>query len=251
MLKIATLSLALLTSVGFSSWPIIIRHDVADDEYLELGQRVRGLVHLNLPDGQGVLIAPEWVLTAAHVGVEVEVGETLTVVGSGGYRVAEIVLHPEWDDGPHDLALIRLAVAVMDVEPVTPYRHPDEVGKVVVVAGAGDVGTGRTGPVGNDGRVRAATNRVDEASEYWLRWTFDDPEAEGSQATPLEGISGPGDSGGPAYYEADGVTYVVGVSSGQSTRATGGREGFYGVTEFYTRVSNYADWIAQTIDANR
>lgn len=250
MLKAAVLSTVFVLGVSSSSWPIIVRHDVPDGKYLDLGRRVRGLVHLNLPDGEGVLIAPDWVLTAAHVGVEVEPGDTVTVVGSGRYRVAETVLHPEWDDGPNDLALIRLTMLVTDVEPVTPYSNRDEVDRVVVVAGAGDIGTGRTGPVGNDGRVRAATNRVDSASDYWLRWKFDDPNAAGSRATPMEGISGPGDSGGPAFCDADGVTYVVGISSGQSTRATGGREGFYGVTEFYTRVSSYVDWITETMEEN-
>ena len=43
---------------------------------------------------------------------------------------------------------------------------------------------------------------------------------------------------------------LVGVSSGQSTRATGGREGRYGVTEYYVRVSSYLDWIEQTIEKN-
>ena len=36
------------------------------------------------------------------------------------------------------------------------------------------------------------------------------------------------------------------MSSGQDTRATEGREGLYGVTEFYTRVSSYLDWIDDT-----
>jgi len=62
-------------------------------------------------------------------------------------------------------------------------------------------------------------------------------------AQPADGI----DSGGPAYHEAGGVSYVVEVSSCQSTRATGGREGMYGVTEFYTRVSSYVGWIAETV----
>ena len=229
---------------------IIIRHDVRDEAYLALGESVRGLVHLNLPDGQGVLIAPGWVLTAAHVGVEVKRGDSLTVVGSGQYAAAETLLHPEWDDGPHDLALIRLAAPVTDAMPVPPYPHRDEVERVVVVAGAGDFGTGRSGPVGNDGKTRAATNRVDSASDAWLRWRFDDPGEATSRATPMEGISGPGDSGGPAYCEVNGVTYVVGLSSGQSTRATEGREGLYGVTEYYTRVSSYLDWIARMTSAD-
>ena len=63
----------------------------------------------------------------------------------------------------------------------------------------------------------------------------------------LEGISGPGDSGGPGFLEVDGVVHLAGVSSGQSTRATGGRASVYGVTEYFTRVSFYANWLAEVM----
>jgi len=36
---------------------------------------------------------------------------------------------------------------------------------------------------------------------------------------------------------------IAGISSGQSTRATDGHPGRYGVTEYYTRVSRYVAWI--------
>lgn len=42
-------------------------------------------------------------------------------------------------------------------------------------------------------------------------------------------------------------TIEPGISSGQSTSATGGLEGRYGVTESYTRVSIYRDWIDATL----
>lgn len=59
----------------------------------------------------------------------------------------------------------------------------------------------------------------------------------------LEGISGPGDSGGPAFLEIDGVIFLAGVSSWQDNRAQGGRQGVYGVLEYYARVSSYVGWI--------
>jgi len=39
----------------------------------------------------------------------------------------------------------------------------------------------------------------------------------------------------------------VGISSGQSTSETDGEEGFYGVTEYYSRVSTYREWIRATM----
>ncbi len=241
------LALATVAALGVQT-PIIVRHDTDDDVHQSLAERFPSLVHLNLPDGEAVLIRSEWVLTAAHVAVEVTAGHALTV-GGVAIEAAEVVLHPEWrDGGANDIALIRLARPVHDVEPVPPYSERDETGQLIYVVGRGDKGTGLSGPDGNDGRVRAATNRVDEATEFWITFRFDDPRDDPTSATELEGISGPGDSGGPAYVEMDGTRYVVGVSSGQSTRATGGREGLYGVTEYYTRVSSYMGWIAAVIE---
>ena len=233
--------------------PIITRHDVEDSAYLELGARyAAALVGMNLgaeggpPDGHGVLVAPGWVLTAAHVATEVEPGHELSA-GGARHAAAEVILHPEWDGGAgDDIALVRLATAVPNVAPVDLYEANDEVGRTVIVVGRGDLGTGLTGPEGNDRRLRGATNRVDGADEGLLWWRFDAPADRG--VTTLEGISGPGDSGGPALVDVDGRVFVAGVSSSQSTRATGGREGVYGVTEYYVRVSVYADWLERTME---
>jgi hypothetical protein len=105
--------------------------------------------------------------------------------------------------------------------------------------------------------VRAATNRVEStldvfpltaargqypAEGFQLRFTFDSPDS--SNATDLEGISGPGDSGGPAYIKRDGILYVIGVSSGQDSRPSKThKQGSYGVFEYYVRVSHFSDWI--------
>lgn len=248
------LTLVVLTLIGAAASPIITRHDRNDSEYLELGRQFEEvLVHMNLespgnpPDGEGTLIAPLWVLTAAHVGVDVEPGHRLTIAGRQ-YEAEATFAHSEWDDGASDdIALIKLATPVEDVDPAHLYRSQDEVGRVATVVGRGDFGTGETGPVGNDRKVRGATNKVDGANERLLWWRFDAPGDNTGNASELEGISGPGDSGGPAFVEIDGVKYLLGVSSAQSTRATGGREGVYGVTEYYVRVSSYVEWIEKII----
>ncbi len=246
------LSLVMLSTLSFLPSPhtasnsIIRRHDVPDSLYIQLGRRYASLVHLNIPvpegaaDGEGTLIAPRWVLTAAHVAAEIGPGH-LVAVADQSYRVDSVIRHPEWDDGPNDIALLHLERAVHGVRPARLYRASDEADRVLVLVGYGDVGTGISGPTANDRLVRGATNRVDVASDFWLKMVFDPPES--SRTTRLEGVSGPGDSGGPAYVDGDGAEVVVGVSSGQSTRATGGKLGRYGVTDFYTRVSRYVPWI--------
>jgi hypothetical protein len=223
---------------------IIRRHDVPDSAYVQRGQGFTSLAHLYLPtpqgaaDGEGTLIAPRWVLTAAHVATEVRRGHMVTV-GSEQIAVDSIVVHPQWNDGPHDLALLRLSRAAV-VRPAQLYRQSAEANQPIVIVGYGDFGSGETGPQGNDHRVRGATNRIDEATDLWLKFAFDPPD--NPRTTPLEGVSGPGDSGGPAYLDGVPGEVLVGVSSGQSTRAAGG-PGRYGVVEYYVRVSRYILWI--------
>ena len=78
-------------------------------------------------------------------------------------------------------------------------------------------------------------------NDTWLTFEFTAPPG----GTPLEGISGPGDSGGPALIERDGKYLVAGVSSGNS--GGDGEHCRYGTTEYYARVSTSADWIRTTI----
>ncbi len=253
--------LALWLATGLSV-PIVIRHDRPDARYLALGERYRNvLVELNLPrradparrggNGLGVLIAPHWVLTAAHVAADLRQraarGDTLRVTVAGrDYAIQAIAIHESWTDGgPSDIALVRLATDVPSPRVASPWTARDEVGRVVTVVGSGDTGTGLTGPARADGRLRGATNRVEDAGADVLRWTFDDPSSPGT--TDLEGISGPGDSGGPALLEVEGRLWVLGVSVAQDGMGRG--RGRYGVVEYYTRVSSYADWIRQKLAA--
>ena len=129
------------------------------------------------------------------------------------------------------------------------YTAGDEAGLTLTFAGRGSHGTGLTGPSIYSSALWAATNRVAKAEGVVLQFRFDAPSDAG--VTALEGISGEGDSGGPAYLERDGVVYVVGVSSGQDDRPAGGKTGHYGVLEYYPRVSTFAEWIRNTTSAVR
>lgn len=247
------LSLALLVGIaGGAESAIITRHDTPDDAYVAFAEELpvtSAVVRYNPTDVAGTLIAPQWILSAAHVAETIERGQILLASSGDSLEVEEVILHPRWIEGgrPEDIALIRLAQPVSSIRPVDLYTDRDEEGKEVIIAGNGDFGTGLTGPEGNDGKMRAATNRVDEATETYLTWRFDDPREHPERATTLEGISGPGDSSGPAFIQMEGEYLIAGISSGQSTQATNGQEGLYGVVEYYTRVSTYERWIREAM----
>ena len=246
-------------------YAIVERHDRNDQAFLDLGREFPSTVTLRRADAkgglgdEGTLITPIWVLTAAHVASDLSTGD-LVEVGGKIHKIANVVVFPSWHqdaDMPLDIALVQLLEPVTDVAPARVYRGDDELGMVATLVGRGGTGTGLTGPVREDRRVRAATNRVEStldvfpttaargqypAEGFQLRFTFDAPGSP--HATDLEGISGPGDSGGPAYIKRDGVLYVIGVSSGQDKRPSKARTpGHYGVFEYYVRVSHFSDWI--------
>lgn len=145
----------------------------------------------------------------------------------------------------------------------------------VAISGYGRNGTGTTGAVGNDFRRRAAENMLGALTSinarnlflfgtagtpsrpqllYWM--DFDDP-ARGTAAAnprdfngfrdnalPREGLTGPGDSGGPLILDQTfSKSVILGVLSGGSTFFAGQPGGSYGAQSFYQPLFLYWDWI--------
>jgi hypothetical protein len=218
---------------------IIIRHDRDDAKYLELGSHFPAVCSIGRA-GEGALISPEWIVTAAHVAK----GSSSPTVDCNGvqYKIVAKFIFPDWQDmAPNDIGLIKLAKPVKEIDPLGIYDGKDETGKTVTFVGRGGTGTGLTGPTHEDRKRRGATSVVERADHEWLYFTFHDS----STATDLEGISGPGDSGGPALIEKEGKWYVAGISVWGQPGPKG--RGTYGAKEGYTRVSSYLDWIHDTL----
>ena len=200
-------------------------------------------------DGMGILIAPMWILTAAHVATELSVKNDIEIADTT-HAVKSIFLHPQFrnyseteDMAENDIALIQLKEPVKSVSPLPLYTQKDELGKRVTFVGRGDFGNGLIGPDNVDGELRIATNRIEKTDAQWLIFKFDAPP----ECTDLEGISGPGDSGGPALIMTDKGWAIAGISSGNNDQGQNLGEGRYGTWEYYTRVSFQLDWIESVL----
>ena len=233
----------LMTS--FEASAIVMRHDVNEAAYLSSFDDWPATAYFSFRgrfgSATGTLIAPRWVLTAGHVSMHVKPGDTVTVNGQL-FQAKRAITHDAYDPQRpgRDIGLVELESA-SDVAPVRLYRGEDEVGMEVTFVGAGRPGNGQVGAGGELGTIRQAHNRVEGIMYDTIVFHFD----AGDEALPLEGISGPGDSGGPAYVEIDGELYTIGVSAFQDF--DGDTEGVYGAREHYSRVSHYANWIDSVV----
>lgn len=239
-------------------WGIVIRHDRSDASYVVDPGEYPQLFHLQERNQRKVclatLIAPRWAITAGHCIDDTPLRDTLAQgkhyaleVAGGSYAVDRLVVHPEYSNGKLlqgvDLALLRLDRDVAGVVPVVMQRGSDEAQLVATLVGWGSTGDGTTGRQHNDGKFRRAENRVDSAGE-WLEIHFDDPREPDSRALPQEGVPGLGDSGGPALLDQDGVLTLIGIAVGELVRdGSDQRQGLYGATGVYERISRHAAWI--------
>jgi secreted trypsin-like serine protease len=234
-----------LLALTASTPAIVIRHDRPDARYLELAKGFKA--YGDVVEAGSTLIDPHWLLTAAHVAVEISPYTSFAMINGRRHTIDRIVIHPDYfkprGQGRRDIALLRLATPVQGVEPVQLFRSQDEIGHIVTFFGRGQTGNGQTGPTGEDGKMRGATNRLEQADDTSVSFVFDRPE----NATDLEGISGPGDSGGPALVKVNGKWAILGISSGN--RGAGKGPCRYDTTEIYARVSTAADWIEKTMKA--
>ena len=216
-------------------YPVIARRDdVADSVYIDnaVGYPSVGAVSSGSVQGSGTLIAPNVVLTAAHVfDSGAPLNTVFFTVGGSTYNAQSVVLSPTWTGFDasiakgDDIAMIVLTSKVTNVAPASIYTGSDELGHVGIDVGFGYSGTGTGGQnVGTYGTKRAGPNSVDQFGDFFsnvshkiLLQDFDKPDdptaSTFGSTTPLaqESLITQGDSGGGMFMDFGTGPLLVGV----------------------------------------
>ena len=196
------------------------------------------------------LIAPRWVLTAAHCvsptgKLDAVIGvNSLSEEANQGERinVSSVFQHPQYGED-HDIALLELSTAAS--QPLLPITDPVFMQQIVTGDDSTVIGWGNRSTSGEDFPNELHEVVVPIVDRQTCQAAFDD---DGIEITEHMICAGPetggrdscqGDSGGPLMVNRDGVWHQIGVVS------FGGSEGCaaadnYGV---YTSVPTHRQWI--------
>ena len=228
---------AALLAAALPCAAIVERADRDDGEYLELASRYASALSLD-GYGEGVLIAPRWILTSSSVASALQAANVSRLqVGGSEHAIVETFLSPPSIHG--DIALVFLAEPIAGIEPTPVHRERDEGGKPVVIAGHGASGAIGTSQPLRDGRKRAAINTVDRVDDARLYLRLKGAD----EASDLQGAAAAGDEGAPAYLESQGRLTVAGIAHGPR----GGSVPKVGDEDTYTRISAFVPWIDETM----
>ncbi len=221
------------------------------------------------------LIAPNYILTAAHVVANATLESVTFNLNFGGdltqrIGAAEVFIHPDYHgfNSPNlndDLAIIRLANPVPAGVPIYELQHDVlATGTTLTFVGYGASGMGNTGATipANPAIKRTGQNNADQfalddegngkAEIYYF--DFDGPRGTSNLmggstlGNALETTVGGGDSGSPAFiHSSDGKWRLAGVNTFTFTSMAGQTASTFGTGGGGMLVSTYTQWISSVV----
>lgn len=245
-LRVATVSACLCLPVVTVQAGLIV-DSASDASHQSLAAQPQydsvGVVKLlgNSVDSSGILIAPGWVLTAAHTIPSGNPNAADTWTFGGEVRhIAEAIRNPNFTGNianGYDIALHRLDTPITTIDPAQLYTGTAAslVGQTLTYVGYGKSGTGSAGDTIAIGTKRAGNNIGEQLgytlnpgasqtvySNQMLFADMDDPPGSpltygnplgNTNPINLEYLIALGDSGGGLFIEDNGQHYLAGVHS--------------------------------------
>jgi hypothetical protein len=182
----------------------------------------------------GVVIAPQYILTAGHVAAAGSASAMQVILNAGATSWSTTVVkatpYPTFSFPYDDLGILQLAAPVPAGVPIYAlYGGPRQDGLILVLAGYGASGNGNTGPgvAATPNIKRTGRNALDElttmldssglTSSFFV-YDFDGPTGNGSLGGPtlgnaIETMVAVGDSGGPAFIQVGSSLQLLGINT--------------------------------------
>jgi secreted trypsin-like serine protease len=257
----------------------IYRHDITPDDLIELAKHPQfnavGLIIKNgKPKATGVLISSRWVLMAAHSLDLVSQSNNIKFrIGGTTYTAIKHFVATQYEDHNKnmsgDIALIKLDNKVTRISPATIYYDRQELHHEAYTVGYGTTQDALfENEVIQDHHLRAGTNIIDSIGgtpdDHFkndeLLCDLDAPSDTtinnlgDTQATTYETIMNGGDSGGGLFIKDNQNNwFVAGIASTTHIdfdKFDTQHPSHYGTIASWIRVSDYTDWIVNTIENN-
>jgi hypothetical protein len=281
--KLSTTVLAVISGLTLAgpAAAIVIKNGTSDSYYLDLANttaynsvgQIYGTDSSGAFAASGVLIAPDWVVTAAHVTSGASSLNFYQDSGGswGSFSTRSSVAADSWYsfskwngnlDSGYDLGLVHLSTSIACGASLSSnggcaaqlYTGTSELGRVGTEVGFGMTGTGSTGATTFDGLKRAGENVVDAVertpggTNRILLADFDsgrssDNNFGSSSALAHEALIAPGDSGGGLFETFNGQIFLTGITSFGWGRLDGNTNSDYGDVGGWTRLTYFNSWI--------